>query len=166
MADLLGEVDANILPARSYAKKAIKSDNRRKVRVLSPPLTETRKKPARYELPVTELVDTPPTQAEYSDDDGMVVGDDDGPMSDPLPSSPIQKAVERKAKVQIKEEEEDEDIMDVAPAVAEEGVKTTNVNMKGSRPPPKVKQLPSPQSSSPQQPANLEVEADETSRCR
>ena len=80
----------------------------------------------------------------------MIFGDDE-PMSDPLPSSPIAKAVQRKAKVQVKEEEEDDDIMDVAPAVGQEGRTTASVNMKGSRPPPKIKptSLPSPVSSSP-----------------
>ena len=159
MADLLGEVDANIIPARSASRRAIKSDTRRKVRVLSPPLTQERKKPSRYESAVTELVDTPPAQSVYNDDDALALGDDE-PMSDPLPSSPIAKAVERRAKIQVKEEDEDEeDLMDVAQTVAEEGMKTANVNMKGSRPPPKIKQLPSPMNSSPPQPAAAEVDA-------
>ena len=160
MADLLGEVDVNVASSRSYNKKAIKSESRRKVRVLSPPLTQERKSRTKYEPPVTELVETPPAQTTtYDDDEGVVFGDDE-PMSDPLPSSPTTKAVERKAKVQIKEEEEDDDIMDVAQAVGEEGRTTVSVNMKGSRPPPKIKptSLPSPVSSSPP-PAVADTEA-------
>lgn len=56
MADLLGEVDANILPARAPTKKSVKSENRRKVRILSPPLTQERQRP-KYQVPGPELVD-------------------------------------------------------------------------------------------------------------
>lgn len=157
MADLLGEVDTNIVPARSYAKKTVKSESRRKVRVLSPPLTDERKKPAKYVPPVTEMVDTPPSQSVLDDD--IMFDDDDTPMSDPLPSSPITKAVARKSKIQIKEEEEEEDIMDVAQAVGQEGTTVKSINMKGTKPPPKIKQLPSPQSSSPPQPVSSDVDA-------
>ncbi len=90
------------------------------------------------------------------------MGDDDNvPMSDPLPSSPIAKAVERKAQTHIKEEEEDDDLMDVAPALGDEGVASTSVNMKGSRPVPKIQKTayPSPQNSSPPLPAVADVDA-------
>jgi DNA polymerase alpha subunit A len=155
MADLLGEVDVNVAAGRPFNKRTVKSESRRKVRVLSPPLTQERKSRTKYEPPITELVDTPPAQF----DDGPVIMDDE-PMSDPLPSSPIAKAVERRAKVQIKTEEEDEDLMDVAQAVGEEGRAVASVNMKGSRPPPKIKatSLPSPVSSSPP-PAVADTEA-------
>ena len=121
MADLLGEVDANIVPSRSYARKAIKSDTRRKVRVLSPPLTgdasrKPRALPSRRVEEVKELIDTPPATSAFDEQD-YGFGDDDAPMSDPLPSSPIAKAVERKAKSNVKEEEEEDDIMDIAQAV-------------------------------------------------
>lgn len=161
MADLLGEVDVNIAPTRSYNRKALKSDSRRKVRVLSPPLTDERRKPAKYIPPQTEMAETPPSQSAIDEDAMVLADDDDNITSDPMmPSSPIAKAVERKAKVQIKEEEdEDEDIMDVAQAVGHEGMAAKSVNMKGSRPPPKIKQLPSPQSSSPPQPASSDVDA-------
>jgi DNA polymerase alpha subunit A len=159
MADLLGEVDVNVASSRSYNKKAIKSETRRKVRVLSPPLTQERQSRTKYVPPVTELVETPPAQTTPYDDEPMIFGDDE-PMSDPLPSSPIAKAVERKARVQVKEEEEDEDVMDVAPAVGDETRSRLNVNMKGSRPPLKTKptSLPSPASSSPP-PAVVDTEA-------
>lgn len=159
MADLLGEVDANILPARTFAKKTIKSESRRKVRILSPPPTREQ---ARQKFQ-TDLVDTPPPQATYDEDDGLpAAGDDDNIMSDPLPSSPVVKAVERKAKTLIKEEEDDdEDMMAVAQAVAHEGTKSASVNMKASKPPPKIKtpSLPTPVNSSPPLPAVSEVDA-------
>ena len=162
MADLLGEVDANILPARSFNKKTIKTESRRKVRVLSPPLTQERPKKS-YQPPQTSLVDTPPAQTAFEEDDNMLLqGDDDNIMSDPLPSSPVVKAVERKAKVHIKDEEEDDDdMMMVAQATGHQGSTSTSVNMTGSRPPPKIKatSLPTPLNSSPPVPATTEVDA-------
>ncbi|KAI1618184.1 DNA polymerase alpha subunit A [Exophiala viscosa] len=156
MADLLGEVDANILPSRVPTKKPVKSENRRKVRVLSPPLTQERPR-SKYQAPETELIDTPP--AVHDDGDNLPNYEDDNIMSDPLPSSPVVKAIERKAKVQVKEEDEDEDMMEIAQVVAHAEVKSASVNMKGSRPPPKIKQLPTPQNSSPPMPAVNEVDA-------
>src|ERR1700722_43585 len=145
MADLLGEVDINVLPARSYPRKVLKSDTRRKIQVLSPPLTQESKPkayPSRRETHGhAKLVDTPPAPFTFDDDDTVfnAAGDDyDLPMSDPLPSSPIAKAVERKARVQVKEEEDDDELLDVAPALGNEDVASTSVNMKGSRPVPKV----------------------------
>ena len=160
MADLLGEVDANILPARTYTARTVKSENRRKVRVLSPP--PSREQPRqKYQAPATELVDTPPPQATQDEYDNLPTFDDDNIMSDPLPSSPVVKAVERKTKVQIKEEDEDDDMMDVAQVVGHEAAQAKSVNMTGSRPPPKIKapQLPTPQNSSPPLPAVQEVDA-------
>lgn len=158
MADLLGEVDANILPARNFARKSIKTESRRKVRILSPPPTREHPRQKYH----TDLVDTPPPQAAFDEDDGLpAVADDDNIMSDPLPSSPIVKAVERKAKTLIKEEDEDGDMMAVAQAVAHEGSASASVNMTGSRPPPKIKAttLPTPVNSSPTLPAVSEVDA-------
>ena len=43
------------------------------------------------------------------DHDVLQTFEDDNIMSDPLPSSPVVKAVERRTKVQIKDEEEDDD---------------------------------------------------------
>lgn len=152
MADILGTIDANTVTSNSYNKKAMKTDSRRKVRIISPPPTqkrETRIKNVVHETSaVTELASTPPAQHD-SDDDGIIMAEDDVPMSDPLPSSPVAKALERKAKVHIKTEEDEEDIMDVAEAIGGAHVPTRSVNMKGSKPQPKIKQLPSPQSSSP-----------------
>lgn len=105
---------------------------------------------------------TPPSQHDFDDDDnGITIANDDVPMSDPLPSSPIAKVVERKSKVHIKvEEQEDEDAMDVAEVIGGSNIKTKNINMKGSRPPPKIKQLPSPQSSSPPESGSADVDAE------
>jgi DNA polymerase alpha subunit A len=156
MADLLGEVDANVLPARSYSKKVLKSDTRRKIRVLSPPLTQERKsnvnQSRRAIRAPAKVVDTKLAQFNFDDDDGVLnpgVDDYDLPMSDPMPSSPIAKAVERKAQVQFKEEDDDDELLDVAPALGNEGVASTSVNMTGSRPVPKIHKTAYP---SPQQP--------------
>ena len=80
-------------------------------------------------------------------------------MSDPMPSSPLSKAVERKASVPVKKEEfdgdDDNDLMEVAEAIGHHENKSNSVNMTGSRPPPKIKQenYPTPASSSPIKPA-------------
>lgn len=81
----------------------------------------------------------------------MPIIDDDVPMSDPQPSSPIAKAVERKAKIAIKtEDDEEDDMMEIAQAAG--GISATSVNMSGVRPAPKILKAdpyPSPASSSP-----------------
>lgn len=92
---------------------------------------------------------TPPVERDFGNNDftnGM--DDNDMLMDDPQPSSPIVKAVERKANVSIKTEEDEEDMMEVAQA---DGIVTQSVNMSGTRPVPKIKTeaYPSPASSSP-----------------
>lgn len=83
-------------------------------------------------------------------DDGYMHMDDDMAMDEPLPSSPVAKAVERKSNVAIKaEEDEEDDMMEVAQA---DGIATARINISGTRPPPKIKKAepyPSPASSSP-----------------
>lgn len=82
----------------------------------------------------------------------MPAADDDVAMSDPMPSSPAAKAVERKEQLNIKAEPvEDEDLMEVAEVKGNSTVKTANVNLKGSRPVPKMAKpvYPTPDSSSP-----------------
>jgi DNA polymerase alpha subunit A len=152
MAGLLGEVDTNTIPTRSYARKAIKSETRRKIRVLSPPLTHRRQ----VKNKPVQLVDTPPAQSTFDDDDddgifNAIGNEDNVPMSDPLPSSPIAKAVARKSEAQIKMEEEDDDLMEVAQAFGDECAVRAKVNLKASRPPSKIQNigLPSPDNSSP-----------------
>ena len=163
MAGLLGEVDTNILPARDYAKKAIKSETRRKVRVLSPPLTGERRQRVRSAAHVekVELVDTPPSFNDNFDQFDSAVADDNM-MSDPIPSSPTAKVAERKNKALVKkEEEEDDDIMDVAEAIGDAAVPAKSINMVGSKPAPRFikQQLPSPENSSPPLPAVADVDA-------
>ena len=98
------------------------------------------------------------------DDDGFLRDtDDDAPMSDPMPSSPVTNAVARKGQAQVKaEEEEDDDLMEIAQVVGDHNVKTTSVNISGSRPVPKtVKKpaYPSPQSSSPTRAPTDDIDA-------
>jgi DNA polymerase alpha subunit A len=156
MADLLGEVDSNLHNRRIPLEvKAIKSETRRKVRVLSPPLPDEKRSGAgnsgNRHTPIS-----PPTDRAFDDDDGFIGGidDDDMPMSDPhLPSSPITKAVERKSvlSVKTKEGDDEEDFLEVAQAIGHAGISAVSVNKSGSRPPPKVKrpEYPTPDSSSP-----------------
>ncbi|TKA82057.1 hypothetical protein B0A55_01508 [Friedmanniomyces simplex] len=149
MNDLLGEVDTNI-PSRvpSYGK-AVKSNDRRKTRVLSPPLEDrtrtTRKAPSENEAV------TPPAPVAVEDDDAYFPQqqDDDLLMSDPLPSSPAVKAVERKEQAMVKTEEIDDDLMEVAQVQGHAAARAANVNIKGSRPAPKKPVYPTPDSSSP-----------------
>jgi len=156
MADLLGEVDSNILPTHIPSRNVVKSETRRKVRILSPPLSEN-PKPTREKGNAPEL-QSPAEQPQLNlDDDEPLPGggddDDNVPMSDPTPSSPITKAVERKssAPIKVEENEEEDDLMDIAEATGHHDSKVTSVNMTGSRPPPKIKKeaYPSPMSSSP-----------------
>ena len=88
-------------------------------------------------------------------------GDMDTPFSDPLPSSPVANAVQRKVHTLIKDEEEEEDLMDVAEALGNESAAPASVNMTGSRPAPKLPtpSYPSPQNSSPPLPAVADVDA-------
>ncbi|SLM35474.1 dna polymerase alpha subunit a [Lasallia pustulata] len=159
LAGLLDEVDTNASSHRvAPSIKTVKNESRRKIRVLSPPLSENRKIPLPRASGITnpeQLLSTPPLESKFVDDDddffrGM---DDDAPMSDPMPSSPVINAIARKGQAQVKaEEEEDDDLMEIAQVVGDHNVKTTSVNISGSRPVPKtVKKpvYPSPQSSSP-----------------
>lgn len=102
---------------------------------------------------------TPPVEQDYGDDDFMMNMDDDLPLNDPQPSSPIAKAVERKSHASVKAEEDDEeDMMEVAQA---DGIVTTSVNMSGTRPARKIQKqaYPSPASSSPTRPSTQHVDA-------
>lgn len=152
MADLLGEVDVNITATRNVPRmKAVKNESRRKTRVLSPPLTSKSIKREVSDISMQDL-DTENLPTMDEDDFPPAMGDDDVPMSDPMPSSPVAKAIQRKLQPAIKEEieEEDEDDLEVVQAVGSSNVHTKSVNMAGSRPISKLKQThPTPQSSSP-----------------
>lgn len=168
MASLLGEVDANLpAPRLSAPVKTIKSEARRKIRVLSPPVSEVKRTATAKSNDVAStasLLNTPPRDIGNGDDDGFLraMDDDDVPMSDPLPSSPTTKAVDRKAQAAMKtEEDDDDDFMEVSQAVGHQGIASASVNISGSRPAPKVKKAfyPSPESSSPARPSAESVDA-------
>ncbi|ORX99207.1 hypothetical protein BCR34DRAFT_606680 [Clohesyomyces aquaticus] len=159
MADLLGEVDTN-LPRRPIPlMRAVKTEARRKTRVLSPSVSENRDRATKTRTNDSDayMPDTPP--AAHEDDGGYLptLDDDDVPMSDPpLQSSPVAKALERKSQpTAVKTEEEDEDLLEVAEAVGHAGVTTASVNISGRRPVPKFKKVeyPTPASSSPAGPS-------------
>lgn len=159
MADLLGEVDTNVVSNHAPTRNIVKSEARRKVRVLSPPLSEKRRREKLHARDENDMPSSPmKDQALHSDDldDGPLPmpDDDDVPMSDILPSSPISKAVERRNIVPVKAEEpedDDVDLMDVAEVTGDSSLKSKTINMTGSRPPPKIKHdiASTPASSSP-----------------
>ncbi|KAK7191465.1 hypothetical protein DPSP01_002935 [Paraphaeosphaeria sporulosa] len=155
MADLLGEIDTN--KSRSQPRiRPVKNESRRKTRLLSPPISENRqsanKRPANGSD--AYMPDTPPAENAY-DEDPLPIIDDDVPMSDPLPSSPVAKAMERKAQPLVKVEEEDEDLLEVAQPIGRTGISSASVNMTGKRPVAKIlkPEYPTPASSSPPRPA-------------
>jgi DNA polymerase alpha subunit A len=156
--DLLGSVETSV--SRKYTTaKPVKTESRRKTRVLSPPIElprqDVKQRRPQAQQTVTAL-DTPPA-TQYEDDDAglpSINNDDDMIMSDAVaPSSPVARAVERKAHVAVKiEEEDDDDMMEVSKAVGHAGALPTTVNKSGSRPIPKIvkhEALPTPESSSP-----------------
>ncbi|KAJ5273124.1 hypothetical protein N7478_008249 [Penicillium angulare] len=170
MADLLGEVSSNVVSNPAPTRNIVKSDARRKVRVLSPPLVEKRRRPKFEPKDENEVPSSPPKGQPSLHSDDLddaplpIMDDDDISMGDPMPSSPISKAVERKITVPIKKEDSDEediDMMDVAEATVSSNIKTENINMTGSRPPPKLKKevLTTPASSSPVKAAPEVVDA-------
>jgi len=135
--------------------KVVKTENRRKTRVLSPPIAETPRHASNNRTANDPIMNnTPPASTTINDDDDYIPRiDDDVPMSDPLPSSPVAKAIERKTVIKV--EEEEDDLMEVAQSVGHSSLKSASVNMSGSRPPPKIKKesYPTPGSSSPVGPA-------------
>jgi DNA polymerase alpha subunit A len=160
MASLLGEVNTNIQSRTPTYGKQMRSNDRRKTRVLSPALDDQERehrRASRHTNANNTLSTTPPVSNRLQDDDDdnmylTVPQDDDVPMSDPLPSSPAARAVERKAKAAIKlEEVEEDDMMEVAEVTGHSTLKHANVNIKGSRPVARHTKiaLPTPISSSP-----------------
>ncbi|KAL8715063.1 MAG: hypothetical protein Q9220_001020 [cf. Caloplaca sp. 1 TL-2023] len=155
LAGLFQEVDTNI-PSRQ-PMKAVKNDNRRKVRVLSPPLPiEKPNQRSQHNPAKRTALNTPPMDAMDDDEDILPDFDEDIPKNDLVPSSPIEKAVERKAPMKVEANDDDDDFMEISQAIASKELKATNVNISGSRPVPKsVKKegaYPSPASSSPTRP--------------
>ncbi|KAF2871921.1 DNA polymerase alpha catalytic subunit A [Massariosphaeria phaeospora] len=161
MQEMLGEINTNLSRRPALRMRPVKTEARRKTRVLSPPISENR--PAATRTRTTDsdtyMPDTPPAEHAYGDDDGLPILDDDIPMSDPpLPSSPVVKAVERKSQPAVKFEDEEDDLMEVAQPLAN-GVAATSVNMSGKRPVPRIKKMdyPTPASSSPAGPSSAPV---------
>jgi DNA polymerase alpha subunit A len=154
MADLLGEVDVNIATTRTMPRmKAVKNESRRKTRVLSPPLSSKSSKAIKQEPRDISMDDLETENLPIMDDDDytQMNADDDVPMSDPMPSSPVAKAIKRKAQPVILKEEEDDD-MEVVQAVGNSNIKTKSINIAGSRPVAKKilkEPYPTPHSSSP-----------------
>lgn len=165
MADLLGEVDVNI-PSRAPLKN-LKTASRHKTRVLSPPVSREQglSLPRRTEAKdAVHLLNTPPLEPAYGDNDDFLGGMDDDVFSpsDPIPSSPTANAINRKGQQPLKVEEEDQDMLEVAQAIGDHKVKAASVNMSGARPAPKLAKAPaypSPASSSPTRPPADVVDA-------
>lgn len=160
MADLLGEIDTN--KSRPQTRmRPVKNESRRKTRVLSPPISENRQRANNRPTngPDAYMPDTPPAENVY-DEDPLPIMDDDVPMSDPLPSSPVAKAVERKAQPLVKVEEE-EDLLEVAQPIGRTGISSTSVNMTGKRPVAKIlkPEHVTPASSSPPRPTPAAIDA-------
>jgi len=95
-------------------------------------------------------------------DDAFIasIDEDELPMHNPQPSSPVAKALERRSHTIVKtEEDEEEDMMEVAKA---DGITTASVNISGIRPVLKIKKTeayPSPASSSPTRPPPKHVDS-------
>jgi DNA polymerase alpha subunit A len=163
MDDLLGEIDTN--PRRVVPRmRAVKTEARRKTRVLSPPVSENRPTVTKRHTNDSDgyMPNTPPAANAYGDDDGLPTFDDDVPMSDPpLQSSPVAKAVERKLQPAVKMEEEDDDLLEVAQPTGHLGVSAASVNMAGKRPIVKLRKIdyPTPASSSPVAPSVASINA-------
>lgn len=155
LAGLLGDVTAGAPNRRAHGQmKPVKSENRRKMRVLSPPVEQPqpRKVSRREPQPVADLTDTPPPA--HLDDDAFYPPEDDVIMSDALPSSPVINAVQRKEQPVKSEEEEEDDMLEVAEVTGHATSKGPSVNLRGSRPVPSMKKpvYPTPDSSSPTRP--------------
>ncbi|KAK5629588.1 hypothetical protein RRF57_005303 [Xylaria bambusicola] len=170
LSNLLGEVDANVpAPALRLAKRN-RSPERHRVRALSPVHEHRRPVTKRVRLSPEHPSPTPATENACDDDNSLPPIDDEMPpkvddevMSDalPVPSSPISKAVARKAKVKTApaDEDEDEEMMEVAHAGA---INSASVNLSASRP---IKKLikpdpyPTPASSSPSKAPEADVDS-------
>jgi DNA polymerase alpha subunit A len=162
MDDLLGEIDTN--PRAAPRMRAVKTEARRKTRVLSPPISENRPAVTKRRTNESEsyMPDTPPAANTYADDDGLPTFNDDVPMSDPpLQSSPVAKAVERKSHPVVKVEEDDDDLLEVAQPLGHLGVPAASVNMAGKRPIAKLRKTdyPTPATSSPVGPSTASINA-------
>ncbi|TGJ85311.1 hypothetical protein E0Z10_g3437 [Xylaria hypoxylon] len=169
LANLLGEVDANVPAPVLRLPKRVRSPERHRARVLSPVRGTRQPVPKKARVSPEHLSPTPHADNVHDDDLLPVIEDempshiDDDLMSDPMPvpSSPISKAVARKAQLKTApaDEDEDEAMMEVAHAGA---INTTSVNLSASR---HIKKLvkpdpyPSPASSSPSKAPEADVDS-------
>ncbi|KAJ4292142.1 DNA-directed DNA polymerase alpha catalytic subunit pol1 [Collariella sp. IMI 366227] len=138
LADLLGEVDANVpVPLPMIPKKRDRSAERRKARAPSP-LREARQ-PATKKTKMLDGRASSPiiTDTAMLDDDFVPLMDDeplalpDVAMSDPAPSSPAAKVAERRTQPKADvDEDEDDDMMEVAHTGT---VTAASVNLTASR---------------------------------
>lgn len=163
MNGLLDEVDTNAQRPGYSSRRTHRPQEKRRNRALSPSNDTTRHVSKKTKVTDSRTPTTPPADTNVNADDDhymMTIDDENLPLDDPAPSSPIAKAAERKANHKIKVEEEDEDDgMEVAQAG---GIVTASVNMSGTRPPAKIKKseaYPSPASSSPTRPSTSQVDA-------
>jgi len=140
MADILGNVDVNAVNSRSRTvTRPIKSENRRKTRVLSPGMDEVVLK---NQNTIGNRVETPPP-VEIPELDNDLPTIDDVPMSDnPMPSSPIVKMINRKEHTVKPEPDVDDadmdDVLEVSEVVGHVDLPMPSVNLRGSRPVPKI----------------------------
>ncbi|KAJ8125386.1 hypothetical protein O1611_g8253 [Lasiodiplodia mahajangana] len=169
LADLLGEVDANVQAPLPRLPKRHRSPERRRARVLSP-VRNVRQPVAKKARLSPECLPPQLDDNVHDDDFPLPIEDDilpqsnDDVMSDPMPvpSSPTARVVARKAQLKAEpadEEDEDEEMMEVAHAGA---IKAASVNLSASRP---IKKLvkpdpyPSPASSSPSKAPESDVDS-------
>ncbi|KAI1155061.1 hypothetical protein F4825DRAFT_409444 [Nemania diffusa] len=174
LANLLGEVDANVQAPPLRLPKRNRSPERRRARALSP-IRSTRQPVAKKARLSPESLPPQRHNETVHDDslpppieDDMLPQIDDDIMSDPMPvpSSPISKAVARKAQLKAEpvDDDDDEEMMEVAHAGA---INTASVNLSASRP---IKKLikpdpyPSPVSSSPAKAPEADVDSSSWNR--
>ncbi|KAI0976206.1 hypothetical protein F4678DRAFT_416288 [Xylaria arbuscula] len=169
LANLLGEVDTNVPAPSLRLPKRVRSPERRRARVLSPvrdnrhPVAKKARLSPEHLSPAPHTDNVPDEDFLPAIEDEMPPQADDDVMSDPMPvpSSPISKAVARRAHLKAApiDEDEDEEMMEVAHAGA---INTTSVNLSASRP---IKKLikpdpyPSPASSSPVKAPEADVDS-------
>ncbi|KAL2282631.1 hypothetical protein FJTKL_10479 [Diaporthe vaccinii] len=166
LASLLGEVDRNVpAAAPRQSKKRERSPEKRRTRIPSPAPELKRPATKRARRSPEPVISTPQDDDTFmGDDDAFLPAMDDDlpaplpandiPTSDPAPSSPTVDAVGRKTKPTAEteaEDDEDEDMMEVAHAVA---INAASVNLTAAKVPKrliKADPYPSPANSSPPQ---------------
>jgi len=107
-------------------------------------------RPTRQQTP--PAVETPSALPQYDDDNDLPMMDDAQLSDGPLPSSPVANVVQRKEQAVKAEPEEDDDMLEVSEVTGHSGVPSASVNIRGSRPAPKILKkpdYPTPHSSSP-----------------